>query len=251
MQNEDVNKSRVKHIRLPVVEYGGEKGYASPKKEEKKVPKRDYKEGVREILRSSFFANGRKMNIFRIKLIGKPTPSDLDEIFEWFKAKPALYLSTQEILLKSLSEDFSKVARKLVKKARKEVRMFVEEVRLLRPEEKMTSELSDIIFHETDHLKKMKLIIFLVPGFKKREVQDLSNQISSLISESSLLEMIDLDNGILLSSVSAEDAKSLVGKPYIFQISEDVELQPLEEAKPFKIPPDVIPPEEDDLVVSD
>lgn len=224
MKNQD-DESRVRHIRLHVTEHTGEKGYAFPEKKKKKIPKRDYKEGVKEILRSSFSVDGRKMNIFKIKLTGKPAPSDIDGIFDWFKAKPAAYLSIQEILVKTSSQDFGKVARRLVGKARREIRMFVEEVGLLRPEEKMTSELSNIILREKDHPDRLKLIIFLIPGFNRKEIRDLSEQISSLISEPSLLEIIDSDNGILLSSVNAEDVKSLIEKPYILYISEDTKLQ--------------------------
>ncbi|KYK32597.1 MAG: hypothetical protein AYK18_15765 [Theionarchaea archaeon DG-70] len=252
MKNEDEEKSRIRHIRLPVTEHTGEKGYAFPpsKKKKKKIPKRDYKEGVREIIRSSFSVGRRRINIFKIKLTGKPSPSDLDEIFDWFKATPSVYLSNQEILVKTSSRDFDKVASKLlVRKELKIVRTFVEEVRLLKPEEKMTPELSNIVLQEKDQLGKMNLLIFLVPGFNRKEIQDLQSQISSLISESSLLEMIDSDDGILLSSVSAEDAKNLVEKSYIFQISEDVELQPPEEVKPSRTPPDIIPPGENDPFV--
>jgi hypothetical protein len=250
MEKKDENTSRVRHIRLPVTQATGEKGYAfPPEKEKEKIPKRNYEKGVKEILRSSFFVDGRKMNIFKIKLTGKPAPSEIDDIFDWFRAKPAAYLSIQEIVVKTSSQNFSKAASKLLKKARKDVRKFVEAVELLKPKEKMIFELADIILREKDHPEKLKLIIFLVPGFKEREIQDLSNQISSLISKSTPLEILDSDNGILLSSINVEDAKSLVEKPYILQISEDIKLQPSEEVKPFETPPDIIPPKDDDPIV--
>jgi len=242
-------KGSIRHIRLPVKEYTGERGFYWERKKPVEPLGKDYTDGVKEILQSSFTVEGKQFNIYKITLGGKPTPSEIDKILNWFKAQPALYFSSHEILLKSLSEDFSKKAEKLLKKARKEVRLFVEEVRLLQPKEKMTSDLADVVFQKKDLQGKLKLIVFLVPGFKRTEIQDLQRQISSLISEPGNLEILDLDNGILLSSATVEDAKSLAEKPYIFHISEDIELQSLEEANPLKMPPDVVPPKDDDPVV--
>lgn len=227
MENEDKGTSRARYIRLSVTECIGEKDYCFPEKEMKTIPRRNYKKGVQEILQSSFSVNEKKMNIFKITLTGTPTPLEIDEIFDWFRAEPVVYFSVQEILVKTSSENFSKIARTLVRKARESVKTFVEEVRLLTPEEKMASVLYDVIFQK-NHPDKMDLIVFLVPGFSVREVQGLQRQISSLIHESSRLELIDLDNGIFLSSITAEDAQTLVTKPYILQISEDHGLQPLE-----------------------
>jgi len=248
MENKDV-EPRVRHIRLPVKEDTEERPRRWGSKKSKTIPERDYTEGVNKISKSSFNLKGKKIHIFKIKLTGRPTPPKIDEIFKWFKAEPTAYLSPQEILLKSSSDDFNKVAAKLIKKARILIRTFVEEVTILKSEEKMSSKLSDVILYGENHLDKLNLIIFLVPGFDEGEIQDLLGQISSLISESSHLEMLDLENGILLSSVNVEEAKYLVEKPYVFQISEDVEMQPSEAVKPFKTPPDVIPPKEDDPLV--
>ncbi len=219
------NKRSIRHIRLPVKEYTGERGFYWKRKNPVEPPGRDYTEGVKEILQSSFTVEGKQFNIFKITLGGKPTPSEIDKIFNWFKAQPAFYFSPHEILLKSLSEDFSKVAKKLLKKARKEIRLFVEEVRLLQPEEKMASELVDVVLQKKGLPEELKLIVFLVPGFERTEIQDLQRQISSLISEPGNLGMVDLDNGILLSSANVEDARSLAEKPYIFCILEDIELE--------------------------
>ena len=211
--------------------------------------KRDYTEGIEEILQSSFIVRGIEMNIFKIKLCGKPTPSEIDKIFDFFKARPALYISSHEILLKSLSEDLCRRLERLKRRARKEVRLFVEEVRLLHPEEKMTSKLADIVFQKKDFPEKSRLIVFLVPGFKETEIQDLQEQISLLISEPKSLEIVDMDNGILLSSATAEDTRSLAEKPYIFHISKDIEPQSLEETVPLKTAPDIVPPKDNDPAV--
>lgn len=243
------NKRPKRHIRLPVKEYTGERGFYWGREKPVEPPRKDYTDDVREILQSSFTVEGKKFNIYKITLSGKPTPSEIDIIFKWFEAQPALYLSPHEILLKSSSKNFSKKAKKLVKRPRKEVRIFVKEVRLLQPEEKMASELADIVLQKKDIPEKLKLIVFLVPAFKKTEIQDLQKQISSLISEPRSLEIVDVDNGILLSSATVEDARSMAEKPYIFHISEDIELQSLEEASPLKMPPDVVPPKEDDPAV--
>lgn len=248
MKDED-SEPRIRHIRLPVKEDREERPPRYTSKKSKVIPERDYTEGVREISISSFKLRGRKTNIFKIKLTGKPTPSNIDDIFKWFKAKPIAYLSPQEILLRSSSDDFNKVAAKLIRKARILIRTYVEEVTILKSKDKLSLKLSDIIFLEKDYLEKLKLIIFLVPGFNEDEIQDLLRQISSLISKSSHLEILDSENGILLSSVNVEEARSLVEKPYIFRISEDVEMQPSEVVEPFKTLPDVIPPKEDDPLV--
>ncbi|KYK34879.1 MAG: hypothetical protein AYK19_11585 [Theionarchaea archaeon DG-70-1] len=248
MENRDT-EPRVRHIRLPVKEDTEERPRRWSSKKSEIIPERDYTEGVNKISESSFKLKGKKINIFKIKLTGKPTSTKIDDIFKWFKAEPTAYLSPQEILLRSSSDDFNKKAVKLKKKARILIRTFVEEVTILKSKDKMSEKLSDIILHGENYLDKLKLIIVLVPGFDEGEIQDLLGQISSLISESSHLEILDLENGILLSSVNVEEARSLVKKPYVFQISEDVEMQPSEAVKPFKTPPDVIPPKEDDPLV--
>lgn len=188
---------RVRHIRLPVKEDIEERPRRWSSKKSEIIPERDYTEGVNRISESSFNLKGKKINIFKIKLTGRPTPTKIDDIFKWFKAEPTAYLSPQEILLRSSSDDFNKKAVKLKKKARILIRTFVEEVTILKSKDKMSEKLSDI----------------------------------------------------LLSSVNVEEARSLVEKPYVFQISEDVEMQPSEAVKPFKTPPDVIPPKEDDPLV--
>lgn len=247
MEN-DNKELRIRHIRLSVREDTEERGFYWKREKIKVIPERNYAEGVEKILQSSFTVAGKQFNIFKITLSGNPTPSEIDEIFDWFKAKPTVYLSSQEILLKSTSKDFRKVTPKLIKKTRKVIREFVEEVTILRSKDKMASQLHAIL-QTKDHPENLKLILFLVPGFDKREIEDLYGQISSLITQSGNLEILDLDNGILLSSATVEDTRSIVEKPYIFHISEDVELQTLEEPAPLKMPPDLFPPKDDDPVV--
>lgn len=248
MENGDA-ELRTKHIRLHVKEDIEERFRRYGGRRSETIPERDYGEGVNEISKSTFELRGKRINIFKIKLTGKPTPSDIDKIFEWFKAEPTAYLSRHEILLKSSSDDFNKKAVKLIKKARILIRTFVEEVAMLKPEEKMSSELSEIILHGRDNLDKLKLIVFLVPGFSEGEIQDLLSQLSSLISESSQFETLDLENGILLSSVDAKEARSLAEEPYIFQISEDMKIHLFEDVRPFENPLEVTPPAEDDPLV--
>ena len=246
---EDENREpEIRHIRLPVKEETDERGFYREKERSKVIPERNYREGVEKILQSSFAVAGKRFNIFKITLGGKPTPSEIDQILDWFKAKPTVYLSSQEILLKSTSEDFRKKAPKLKRKARRVIREFVEEVTLLRSEDKMATQLYTIL-QKKDHPENLKLILFLVPEFDKKEIQDLYEQISSLIAQSGNLEILDLDNGILLSSATMEDTRRIVEKPYIFHVSEDAELQTLEEPAPLEKLPDAIPPKDDDPIV--
>ena len=97
------NKRSIRHIRLPVEECTGERGVYWKRKSPVEVPGRDYTDSVREILQSSFTVEGKQFNIFKITLVVKPTPSEIDKIFNWFKAQPAFYFSPHDILLKSLS----------------------------------------------------------------------------------------------------------------------------------------------------
>ncbi|MGC1120003.1 MAG: hypothetical protein WBA22_02815 [Candidatus Methanofastidiosia archaeon] len=143
---EDENKELgIRHIRLSVKEDTDERGFHWERRRSKVIPMRTYTRGVEEILKSSFSVRGKWFNIFKITLGGNPTPSEIDKIFDWFNAKPTVYLSPQEILLKSASKDFRKIAPKLRKKAKRVIREFVEDVALLQPEEKMAAQLQTIL----------------------------------------------------------------------------------------------------------
>ena len=221
------NKERNKYIRLPVkeqIEIGGY-GFSERKKEE--IPVRNYIDGVDEILDSTFKLRGKKLLIYKIKISGNPTPSQIDDILNWLGAEPTVYLSPDVILVKSKSDNFNKKAPKLKKGGIHVIKRFVEDISLQHSKEKMSSEMSDIIFNDKKEkdLKLLDLIIFFVPGFSKIEYQDLMNQISSLISESNKIEMFDKQNGIVLSSTSVEDVRNFIQEPYIFQISSDIETQ--------------------------
>lgn len=144
MEDRDT-EPRVRHVRLPVKEDTEERPRRWGSKKSKVIPKRNYKKGVREISISSFKLKGKKENIFKIKLTGKPTPTEIDKIFDWFEAKPTAYLSPREILLRSLSDNFNKKGARLIKKPTKLIRTFVEEITILKSEEKMSSKLSGII----------------------------------------------------------------------------------------------------------
>lgn len=247
MEDED-RELRIKHIRLSVKEDTDERGFHWERKKSKVIPERTYTRGIEEILKSSFSARGKWFNIFKVKLGGKPTPSEIDKIFNWFNAKPTVYLSPQEILLKSASKDFRIIAPKLRKKARKVIREFVEDVALLQPEEKMVTQLQTIL-RETDDRENLKLVLFMVPGFNKKETEDLYEQISSLVTQSGSVEILDLEDGILLSSATVEEMRSIVEQPYIFHVSEDAELQTLEEHTLSRKPPDIVSSNDDDPIV--
>lgn len=225
-----------KHLKIPFTEETDKLPKLKiPPREERERSLRNYEETVRTIENEAIFrVQGRSYSIFILELEKDVYPSTLKDIIKNLHVEIILFLSPSQILVKCDKESLDELTMRIKSKKLPDlISKNIIRIRKMDASEKISDKLNEIMMTE----KKPETLDVLLLFMPKFTVEEFNELLKNLRSEESIKNIISKEYVketwiVATATVMIDLIKSIADKTFIYQISEQLQIQGEEISNP-------------------